>query len=422
MHHFLYNHPMILAQRLFLFGVSLLLTQNAWGLYYETLPKGVRLAVYRHVQTAEVSSEFTETGRRQDLSYSQSLGAEDLKNVKGINLYLDEMKRLSPEAYNEFTLGRYDIDAKADVKVHGFGFAWGITDQLTAYVSLPIYKAQVAMRVQRTQGNNYQQVADRLAQSADKSSTTDKLVEQLTRQLPDANGELLQTVLVKEFGYAPLGDWQAQGMGDMEIAALYRLTNHDWAGAATRFGFVLPTGREDDPDVLQDFAFGDGQLDLFGEIGGGVSLLDRRLELSASLGYVHQFSSEKTYRVPEGSGFTISDRKADFQEKLGNEVRWDLFGAWRAGEWVKIHMGYDYRSRGQSEYESPWGQINQWLAEGTAQTEHRLRAGVSLTSVVPFQRQKFLFPFIVNLMAMKTVAGENTPKLTRFDLEFRLFF
>lgn len=401
--------------------IALLNTGLLEASYYETLPQGVRLLAYRRVETSSVTSEFTETGRRQNISFNQNLGAQDLQSIAGAGIYLDEIKAISPEAYNLFTLGQYHIDADAQVKVDGLGLGWGITDRLTVYASLPIYKAEVRMNIERTQGNNYNEVADLLSESGDKSETT-MIMEQLTRQLPDADGRLLQTVLTKEYGYQPLGNWNATGMGDLEIGAIYRLTDWDSAGLATSFGLVLPTGKTEDIDVLQDFSFGDGQTDIFVEFGGGVALLDRRLELDMVTRYTHQLPSEKMYRIPSNPGFSLGDRKGSFDEKLGDIIEFRALSKFHLNSWVALNFGYDYRFQQESQYSSEYTQANLWLAENTLQREHRLRGGVSVSSINAYKAKRFPLPMQMHFMAYQSVAGENIPKLTRFDLEFRFFF
>jgi hypothetical protein len=399
----------------------LLPLELAFGSYFETLPEGVRLLVYRRVHTNAVYSEFAETGKRQNLSFSQNLTAKDLAAVPGASVYLDEIKAISPEAYDIFTLGGYSIDAEAKVQVDGVGLAWGLTNRLTVYGSLPIYRAQVNMNIQRTQGNNYDQVADLLEASGEKSETT-LIMEQLTRQLPDADGRLLQTVVTQEYGFEPLGNWTATGMGDAELGFIYRLTDWQRAGLATGMGVVLPTGRIANIDILQDFGFGDGQTDVFAEFGGGVLFFENRFGIDASTRYIHQFSSDKEYRIPTAPGMTLNTEKGVFKEKLGNIQEFRLLTYYTPTHWLKLIAGTDYITQSQSKYKSPYSAANNYLAMDTHQREHRVKAGFSINSINSYKRGRFPVPMALGLTGLKTVNGINVPEVTRFDLEFRLFF
>ncbi len=403
---------------LLILGLSIDALQAA---YYETLPKGVRLLAYRRVQAASVTAQFNETGQKQELGFRQSLKSEDIKDIQGVDLYLEELKALSPEAYSALNLGRYEIEAKADVLVHGVGFAWGLSDRLTAFASLPIYKARVDMNVTRTEGHNYNEVADLLAAASNKSDSA-LLMEQLTRQLPDASGPLLQSVLVNQYGYKPIGNWNGQGMGDLTLAMLYRLTNWSEGGLATSFGVNLPTGRIDDPDTLQDFGFGDGQTDVFLEFGGGVLMLDRKFELDTIIRYTYQIASDKTLRIPDSPSIPLSSEKGIFREKLGNQYELRVQGKYHTSLWTNLILGYDYMKQQESRYESSFLAANDFLGQDSELSEHRAIAGVNLTSVEAFKNNKFPMPFNLNFTVLRTLSGTNTPELTRFDLELRLFF
>ena len=88
---------------------------------------------------------------------------------------------------------------------------------------------------------------------------------------------------------------------------------------------VLPTGYRDDPDIIQDLPLGDGQYDLFVELGGGF-LLSPTFSISAVTRYNYQFKSHKNLRYttsPVGVNELGSDHYR-FKEKLGDEISLDL--------------------------------------------------------------------------------------------------
>lgn len=389
--------------------------------YYDTLPKGVRLVALRQVQTEQISGGFDAQGSKEGLAFHQSLSSKELSEIKGADIYFEELKNISPEAYDRFTTGAYFIDANAQVKVQGLGVAYGVSDRLTAYVAIPFYKANVNMRIERTQQNSYDEVAGILNESGNPNDTANFL-NQLTQQLPDADGALLQTVLTKNYGYQPIGNWAAEGLGDIELVGLYRLTDWSQAGLATSFGVVLPTGRIENPDILQDIAFGDGQTDFFLEFGGGVSLLDTRLELDSSLRYTYQFGATKTLRVPQSDEVRFSDKKADFYEKLGNKISYNLSGQYKHTAWFNSILGYEFMQRGNSVFESSLQEANRILAIDSHELSHTLKAGLKLTTIDLYKMKKFAAPMSLEFIARRVVQGENTPEITRFDLEFRLYF
>lgn len=411
-----------ISQSIKALGLSLLcLAGSTQAAYYDTLPKGVRLLALRQVQTSSITGGFDPDGSKNTLAFDQSLSSKELSEIQGADIYFDELKNISPEAYDKFTTGAYSIDANAEVKVQGLGVAYGVTNRFTAYVAIPYYRADVNMKIKRTEKNNYEQVANLLNESGDPSDTA-YFLNQLTEQLPDADGALLQTVLMRNYGYEPIGDWTAQGLGDIELVGLYRLTDWQQSGLATSFGVVLPTGRIKNPDMLQDIPFGDGQTDLFLEFGGGVSLLDTRLEIDSSLRYTHQFGSNKSLRIPQSSEMRFSDKKGNFEEKLGDKINYNISGLYKHKIWLNSILGYEFKSRADSSFESEYTEANQILAEDSHELSHTMKAGIKLTTIDLYKAGKFAAPISLEFIGRRVFSGENTPQMTRFDLEFRLYF
>lgn len=69
----------------------------------------------------------------------------------------------------------------------------------------------------------------------------------------------------KGSGDQPVSDWRGRGIGDVIVGGRWRAIRTRTHAAAVTFGADLPTGRRDDPRVLTDFGFGDGQLDVFAD-------------------------------------------------------------------------------------------------------------------------------------------------------------
>jgi hypothetical protein len=147
-------------KRSLLFLGGLVLSNMAFAQYYKTLPKGVRLGVYRNVKTA-VDSTYNKTGNESPMSYQIEANVDFLESIDNetIQTALALLKPY-PTAYENLNLGEYKIDAKADVEVNGYGFAYGITNKVTAYMAMPIYKANVKLDYKRTKSNSYDTIAN----------------------------------------------------------------------------------------------------------------------------------------------------------------------------------------------------------------------------------------------------------------------
>ena len=110
--------------------------------YYDTLPKGVHMGIYRNIRTSEISSTYDNKNQNSPLSFTVEADTKFLTELDSDDI-LGDLKDISPEAYNILNLGTYHLDIKANVNVDVLGMAYGITDKLTIYTGVPIYKAEV---------------------------------------------------------------------------------------------------------------------------------------------------------------------------------------------------------------------------------------------------------------------------------------
>jgi hypothetical protein len=389
--------------------------------YYDTLPRGVRMLALRQVHTTTIGSAFDRQQQEQEYFFRLNLNAEQLQGAdESLNALFEQVKAISPEAYQKLTFGEYQARGEAQVKVDGAGLAYGINNRLTVYGTFPWYDARVNLDIQRTRGNNYDEVAKALAASGDSSSA--QILAQVATDLPDVNGGVVQSVVTNYMNYRPLGNWQAEGMGDMELGALYRLTDWEYSGLALSGGVVLPTGRQDNPDILQDFAFGDGQTDVFLEFGGGIRIPSTDLSFDSFLRYTYQFEHNRVMRIPESADYPYGSENAVFREKLGNMIDWRFESTYQFARWFGISAGVHYNYIGQAQYTSDNTLANQIHAIGTERLQEMVRGSINFTTVPLYRLGDFFLPFNCSLTAQQIVGGLNTPKYGRYDIEFRFYF
>ena len=331
--------------------------------YHKTLPKGVRAVIFRNIQTSDVKSTYNQTNREAPIGYEIEASAKSLEGIESntVETVLEIYKEY-PDAYNALSLGTYKIRGKANVNVNVYGMAYGVTDKLTAYFGVPFYKANVSINYERKKGNNFKEVAEILQKYTDDDWA--QALGNLTEELPDLDGSTLQSLIMNSFGYAAVGDWQAEGPGDTEFGMIYNFYDSEHFGLATMFGAKAPTGYVDDPDILQDIGFGDGQWDAFLELGSGI-ILNKWLTLNTWARYSYQFASEKELRVPYSEELSISDEKAIFTEKLGDTTEFYFDTTVTLNDWLSLTPAYFYTHNEKSSYSSEYLQANKFLEENT---------------------------------------------------------
>jgi hypothetical protein len=409
-------------KRLLTVVFALVMAQSATASYYETLPKNVRMMALGWVNTGTIKSSFGTNRDQFDYFIRQDLNASSVADAHpALRAYFDELKRIDPAAYDAFSFGEYEGSGEANVDVKGLGFAYGVTNHLTLFTIVPLWDAQVRMNIQRTKGNNYAEVQQILSKHGNTNDTA-FLMSQITANFPDANGGLLQSIIMNNFGYEPIGNWSGTGFGDVELGTLYRLTDELDMGLAVSGGVVLPTGRIDNPDILQDVPFGDGQFDIYAEAGGGITLFKGKLDLDTSLRYTYQLPSTKTLRIPEDEDFTLSANKGDFYEKLGNRITYMASSTWKWNDWFSTEARYDFEYQGQATYESQYTDANRILGINSDFETHMLGLGANLSTVTLYKKGIFAAPGFIDFKAKTMVNGRNTPKYSRYEFQIRLYF
>ncbi len=405
---------------LFIFG---LFATSSFGASYDTLPKGVDMLVFKQVMTSNIESKFDDNHNNNSLSLRENFNASKLENItSAFKTYFDELKAISPDAYNQFSLGEFKANASAKVNAQGLALAHGITDHVTTYASLPIYHIKSNVRFTQSKKSNIAAIQATIQNAPTTSSTLSAFVKQLTLQLPETNEQLLQSLIVNYYGYKPLGSWEKDALGDAELGAIYRFTDYSDKGFALSLGAVLPTGEADDPDSLQDVSTGDGQYDAFVESMSGVGFFDNTLQFDLKARFTYQFSSKKVMRTISDPSVPLSQNKETMTEKLGNKIDSTFTVTLNPTSWVNFNSSYIYGNTGSSRYGASDPKVKAALEQNTSSIAHWARVGVGLSSVELYKAKKMDIPCEINLTAQKLLNAKNSANYERFDLDFRLYF
>ncbi len=380
---------------------------------WKVLPKGVRILGYRNVTTSKISSNFNQFRSESPIGASFKIDAPTLNQLSG--LAYSPSTPGEKEAYDNLIIGQYQVDAEAQFNVHGTGFGYGLTDKTMLYTEVAYYTGRVKSTIKRTAGNTYEETA-RILEGNGNTVIADNI-----RNLVDANEETIQSVITNYYKYRPIGNWYTEGYGDMELGVMHKVLDKGTTGLLLYPGVILPTGSQDDPDILQDVGFGDGQLDVFGEVATGYVHNDH-LSFGTTLRYTHQLETTKTLRVPDSRDFALSTRKGDFDVKYGDKVNLMFNTTVSLNDWISFTPVYRFMYQMPASYKSEFGEANKFLEYNSDKQEHSVQLTTTFSSIQPFLKKEFMLPAQINLNAVKTVSGKNVPAASRFEVEFRMLF
>lgn len=218
-----------------------------------------------------------------------------------------------------------------------------------------------------------------------------------------------------------LGNWHGRGYGDLELGAMYLLHDSSRWGMATTNGIMAPTGRQSDPDLLQDIAFGDGQWDVFSELAVAY-MPSSKWRFGTTWRYTYQAPSEQTLRIPFDEDVPLGDTKGRFNVKFGDRVDATVSATHIINDWLSFSPLYELAYQMPSKYESRYSDANRFLAANSDRIAHNVRLSGSFSTVTPYTKKKFILPGVITMNVQQTVAGKNVPKMTRYEIEFRMYF
>ncbi len=397
------------AAALLILGITTGVQAQQW----KTLPKGVRILGYRQVMTSKVTSNFNQFRSESPLGPQFKIDSSMLNSLN----YNIGGQFTDPTAYNNMVVGEYKVDATGQFNVQGTGFGYGITNNVMFYAELAYYNAQVRTKIQRTRNNNYAQTG----QNSNGSGMGDTLLNENAGNLPDVTVNTIQAAVTQYYGYKPIGDWYGKGLGDMETGLMAKVIDKGTWGLMVYPGLVLPTGRVDDPNILQDVGFGDGQLDVFGEVGSGYVVNDY-LNFGTTLRYTYQAPGQQKLRIPDSSDLTLSPTTGRFDVKYGDRVNWMVNSVFKMNDWVSFMPMYRFMYQLPSKYDSDYSNANNILSKNTDKQEHQVQLTTTFSSITPFLKKQFLLPAQVNVNLVQTVGGKNVPNVGRFEVELRMLF
>ncbi len=382
-----------IAATLFLVSLPLLADNTA------TLPAGIFRARVKPMYAFGFSTQFGNDGTEKSL-VSQYAKTVDFATAQK----LDSSGRLSglmtQAGLQSTTLGTFAPSLEVSTLVMGSALEYGLTPNLTLGAIVPVVSART----------KFELAFNKSAQVLNHPSPT---VRNLDLVKAAQEGAM-------KAGYAPLENWDALGLGDIELGIKYKLLNTQSWSLATKSGVRLPTGRVDDPDVLTDIGFGDGQTDL-----GSTLLVDYtgipNTLLNTWVKYTVQFPDRQLLRVPD-TGELFTTKKEDIRRNLGDRVDAVVTAEYSFWTNFNVNATYAFFSKQKDRFKSDLGFNAQGLEANTAQQKHSADVGIGFSTLPWFRQGAFNLPMDAGLNLEIPLAGKNVAKATAVNLEYKLYF
>jgi len=317
-------------------------------------------------------------------------------------------------------IGSSVIDFDFDFNLYEFDFFYGLTDRLSIGIHIPYWdvKNNVDARVDNT--NATVGANPFLGQPGDPFGGA-PLIPVALGGVPLTTDQV-QNLLVEQFGYKRVDSWSGSGLSDIEIGARYQyLKTKNWRLSFT--GIVrLPTGEEDDPDDLMDYALGKGAYALlfnFNQDYIGI----KNLVINTTFRYELYLPDEETLRILYDVDKPITPYKEKVDRDYGDIIELEVSGTYEFVPGWKFSLLYKYGFAFENDIDGDLGYDYSSLEDETDYSEHEGIIGLSYSTIELYKQKKFAVPLTASISYRNRFAGSNNILKSQYiSLGLQVFF
>lgn len=381
----------------------------------EVLPKGVFNVEVQYYHYFDINKRYDPDGDSEDLAvdFNRNLTSEVFPALAPLN----------PFVGGTASVGTSDVDFTLKYRWSEFKVNYGITDKFSVGILIPYFysKNKVSARLDPSTANVGKNPVYGTPMDPLKSPliplalggvplTTDDVQNLLGKGL-DVNND--GVVDIPGYGYKKVKTWSDSGFSDIEVKGRYQFfKNEAWRLAFTG-GVRLPTGDVDDPDNLQDVAFGDGTTDLLFRLHTDYIGLKNFL-LDVTLRYDVQLPDKQKLRVPDDVSRPITLNKETVDRNLGDIFEFEIFGNYAFSKRFSGGLKYRYTKKQEDNVDGDKGFAYSSLEEETGLTGHMIFVLLGYSTLQSYLEKKTAVPFYVNLEYRNRFAGSNNATKSQY--------
>lgn len=383
----------------------------------KVLPKGVR--------NLDIRSLYTQTSKKTDLHGNEvSLAVDLYKPLKFSNILQGEegLKKTQLNAFmiakgfkDEDTVGDFRASLNAQINVWAPVLAWGLTDKITLAGAVPYYSTSTDINV----GFRSNEGGDALLRAFEDPATNYYYAAvEASDKFANAVGRLNERL--EKNGYEPLDEWNHSGWGDFTLAAKALVFDSSVFRAATTFGFNAPTGRSDNPNILTDLPYGDGQWDLFAQLTFD-QVISKNLFINQFFKYTNQLPGRKEVRWKTFEETVEATRhQTDF--KLGDKIDAGVSIQFEQDSGFNGGVGGLYYRKYGDRYEVDLVDVKNELKRATDQNALYWQARLGYSTVEAYRRKEFALPMSATIEYRKQYESQNLAVTDFTQIDLNLFF
>ncbi len=403
-----------------LFMIALVGLQTQVMAFEDTkvLPKGVRSVNLRQVHTSfDTKTDADGVGKPLAAPLAQSLTFEKIVNGES------GMKRQQVKAFlaeNGFreddSVGVFTADLKGQINVTAAIMTYGVSDRFTIALAVPYYQTSTDVEVGFTPNKTGQAFVNALAKPENNQTFS---AREAAGKLNRAVGRLNEKLIDNEF--RALEGWSEKRLGDTTLAGKYLGLKTEKFAVAGTTGAVLPTGKPDDPNILNDIPSGDGQMDLFQQISCD-EMLGGGMVLNQFAKATYQMAGQRDVReIRSDEKIEVPLRRTTY--KLGDKLDAGASIKFEPDFGLVLGAGVTYFRKLSDEYRGSLSdEARVEIEKSTDQTGRNAEVVVGYSTIPLFRKGVVPVPLDLKLTYVKQLQSRNMPVTDLAQLDFSLFF
>lgn len=383
----------------------------------EVLPKKIRNLTIASFST-EVTDKYNGFGTVAPIGdgFNKSITWQDLVSAQKAGYDRSSLKGyVLSKSYNMSDVvgtahGVVDTRVTATVPV----LAYGVTEKLTMALVVPIIYTNINVATGWDANQSFNAAITRFAQDGKNYRILD-------------NKQKLDNVIVSDVAsksYAPLQNESRTDMGDITLAAKYRILKNDkWTSALTA-KLVMPTGRTADVNKLVDVPTGAGIWDL-GIAGTTAYEINPKLSLVSQLSYLNQLPQYMSKRIPVRSDSVATpDIDQSTYIKYGDIFGGQIGPKYKFGRMYTIGgaLAYQYKAPDMASGDQYDSYRYEWLTKDTEQIMFSTHIVAGISTIALYHAHVFPVPMEINIGYANVLSGKNVNITELYSGTLALFF
>ena len=355
------------------------------------LPEGVSRGYWDFYHYFPTTQRYNADGDREDLASPFTSAALD-------SSVIDSLQPLDAFVGTSATLGTVSVDFEYDIDVLDLGYAYGVSDSLSIGFHIPYYWIT----------NNVDTGFDNTSANVGLNPATGECCIPTGLGGTPMSEDDVQQLIMQEYGFSRLDDWDREGIADIEIGAKYQVFLERDSAFALTGGARFATGYEDDADKLDDvsWSYGNDALllrlhydyllsNLWKKIPGQLHSLvpnagDLLLNLTFRLDYM--LPDERTMRFGATPEQVFSNDRERVDRKLGDIYNLEATASYQATDAWAYALTYTYTAKSKDDIDGDMGFNYASLEADTDSSHHIYIIEASYSTLSAFQQQQSAAP------------------------------